>query len=142
MQFGQTLRRILFQIYHADPRWGPVYISKVNISDEFYNISVNTNDTKAVQHRPARPPWPGTTGPVLPESSHGLGVVPSHFLCSHRVGGQRHQHQGCRKLSATTAPTGQDSCHPHPHHQASVGARLSATHPPPRKVGNVQIDRQ
>ena len=46
MQFGNALRRILFQIYRADPGWGPVYLAKADISDGFYNISVNANGTK------------------------------------------------------------------------------------------------
>lgn len=46
MQFGNALRRILFQIYRADPRWGPVYLAKADISDGFYNITVNANGTK------------------------------------------------------------------------------------------------
>ena len=35
MQFGHALRRILFEIHRANPRWGPVYLAKVNISDGF-----------------------------------------------------------------------------------------------------------
>ena len=46
MQFGRALRRILFQIYRADPRWGPVYLAKVDISDGFYNVCVNANGAK------------------------------------------------------------------------------------------------
>ena len=46
MQFGRTLQHILFQIYRADPRWGPVYLAKVDISDGFYNISVNADGSK------------------------------------------------------------------------------------------------
>lgn len=46
MQFGNTLLRILFRIYRADPRWGPVYLAKVDISDGFYNVTVNPNGAK------------------------------------------------------------------------------------------------
>ena len=46
MRFGRALRRILFQIHRADPRWGPVHISKVDISDGFYNVCVNAYGTK------------------------------------------------------------------------------------------------
>ena len=46
MQFGHALRRILFEIHRADPRWGPVYLAKVDISDGFYNICVNANGAK------------------------------------------------------------------------------------------------
>mmetsp|Transcript_36392 Transcript_36392/g.81833 ORF Transcript_36392/g.81833 Transcript_36392/m.81833 type:complete len:1331 (-) Transcript_36392:274-4266(-) len=46
MQFGRALRRILLNIYRADPRWGPVYMLKADISDGFYNIWVNANGSR------------------------------------------------------------------------------------------------
>ena len=46
MQFGSVLRRLLFQIYRADPKWGPVYMSKTDIKDGFYNVCVNSNGVK------------------------------------------------------------------------------------------------
>ena len=46
MQFGQALRRLLFQIHRADRRWGPVYIAKDDVSDGFYNVCVNVNGVK------------------------------------------------------------------------------------------------
>jgi hypothetical protein len=44
MQFGQALNRILRHILLADPRHGPVYLIKLDISDGFYRIDVNTDD--------------------------------------------------------------------------------------------------
>ena len=41
MQFGRTLERILYQIRHSNPRFGPVYLSKVDLSDGFYRIQLN-----------------------------------------------------------------------------------------------------
>jgi hypothetical protein len=38
MQFGRALHRILSAILHADPRFGKVYLSKVDIADGFYRI--------------------------------------------------------------------------------------------------------
>jgi len=38
MQFGRALQRLLSKILHADPRFGPVYICKINIADGFYRI--------------------------------------------------------------------------------------------------------
>ena len=46
MQFGQALRRLILQIYRADPQWGHVYIAKDNISDGFYNIFANIRGVK------------------------------------------------------------------------------------------------
>ena len=44
MQFGQALERLLTHIVHADPRFGPVYIIKVDISDGFYRIHIRPQD--------------------------------------------------------------------------------------------------
>jgi hypothetical protein len=38
MQFGHTLRRLLRHIIRANPRFGPVYLSKLDIADGFYRI--------------------------------------------------------------------------------------------------------
>jgi hypothetical protein len=35
MQFGRALERLLFHIRHANPRYGPVYLNKIDISDGF-----------------------------------------------------------------------------------------------------------
>jgi hypothetical protein len=44
MQFGRALWRILTNLHKADPRLGPVFLSKVDIADGFYWIQVNAND--------------------------------------------------------------------------------------------------
>jgi hypothetical protein len=44
MQFGRALWRILQQVYDADPRLGPVHLSKIDISDGFYRIWINATD--------------------------------------------------------------------------------------------------
>ena len=36
MQFGNAFQRLLYQIFMADPRWGPVLMSKTDVSDGFY----------------------------------------------------------------------------------------------------------
>ena len=41
MQFGRTLERILYQIRHANPRFGPVYLGKVDLADGFYRVKLN-----------------------------------------------------------------------------------------------------
>jgi hypothetical protein len=37
IQFGRALQRVLTTIVHADPRYGPVYLSKIDIADGFYS---------------------------------------------------------------------------------------------------------
>jgi hypothetical protein len=44
MQFGRALWRVLSTIHHADPRLGPVYLSKIDIADGFYRLGVNDVD--------------------------------------------------------------------------------------------------
>ena len=38
MQFGRAFWRILYAIYFADPRWGPVHLLKADVSDGFYQV--------------------------------------------------------------------------------------------------------
>jgi hypothetical protein len=44
MQFGKALWRVLAGIVHASPGLGPVYLSKVDITDGFYRIWVGAAD--------------------------------------------------------------------------------------------------
>jgi hypothetical protein len=44
MQFGHALDRILREILLADPKNGPVYLIKIDISDGFYRIALNIDD--------------------------------------------------------------------------------------------------
>jgi hypothetical protein len=44
MQFGRALLRILQKIARSDPRLGPVYLSKIDISDGFYRIAIRSED--------------------------------------------------------------------------------------------------
>jgi hypothetical protein len=58
MQFGTALQRLIEDIVNADPRHGPVYLCKVDISDGFYRVDV----------RPADIPQLGVVLPVVPGS--------------------------------------------------------------------------
>ena len=44
MQFGKTLQRLLQDIVNADPKYGPTYLCKVDISDGFYRVWLNDTD--------------------------------------------------------------------------------------------------
>jgi hypothetical protein len=44
MKFGRALWRIMITVQHADPRLGPIFLSKVDIVDVFYSILLNIND--------------------------------------------------------------------------------------------------
>ena len=58
MQFGHALDRILREILLADPKLGPVYLIKLDISDGFYRIALNIDDI----------PKLGVAFPTLPGS--------------------------------------------------------------------------
>ena len=45
MQFSGALSCILWLLRHANPSKGPVYLAKYNISDGFYQIFLNPEDT-------------------------------------------------------------------------------------------------
>eukprot|EP00978_Attheya_sp_CCMP212_P049485 scaffold670895_cov130-Attheya_sp.AAC.1 len=38
MQFGRAFQRILRVLHQADPRWGPVYLIKIDVADGFYQV--------------------------------------------------------------------------------------------------------
>ena len=38
MQFGRALERILYKVRHSNPRYGPVYVGKVDLADGFYRV--------------------------------------------------------------------------------------------------------
>jgi hypothetical protein len=44
MQFGRALWRVIQQVKHANPRMGPIYLSKIDIADGFYRIWVRAAD--------------------------------------------------------------------------------------------------
>ena len=45
MQFGRALSHILWLLWHADPSKGLVYLAKYNISNGFYQMFLNLEDT-------------------------------------------------------------------------------------------------
>jgi hypothetical protein len=44
MQFGRTLLRILQKMDRLDPLLAPVYLSKIDIVDGFYQIAIRPED--------------------------------------------------------------------------------------------------
>ena len=57
MQFGRTLERVLYQIRHANPRYGHVHLAKVDLSDGFYRVALN--DSAIAKLAVALPQFPG-----------------------------------------------------------------------------------
>jgi hypothetical protein len=44
MQFGGTLQRVLRAVRHANPRYGPVHLSKYDIKDGYYRMFLNAGE--------------------------------------------------------------------------------------------------
>ena len=44
MQFGKALDRILQRILAANPRHGPTYMLKIDLSDGFYRVCLRAED--------------------------------------------------------------------------------------------------
>jgi hypothetical protein len=44
MQFGKALERFIWSIVHADPRFGPVQMIKVDLADGFYRVWIKATD--------------------------------------------------------------------------------------------------
>jgi len=43
MQFGRALERILYNVRHANPAYGPVFLGKIDLADGFYRVWLTTS---------------------------------------------------------------------------------------------------
>jgi hypothetical protein len=58
------------KIYHADPKYGPVYLAKYDIKDGFYRMMIRARDALAHRHPPK---YDGKEQMVaVPSYDHGL----------------------------------------------------------------------
>jgi hypothetical protein len=64
MQFGRMLQRLLQHLVDVDPRYGPTYLIKVDISDGFYRIHLNPHDAPVL----------GMAFPPAPAGTHLVGI--------------------------------------------------------------------
>jgi hypothetical protein len=56
MQFGHALDRLLYRIQHTNPKYGPVYMNKIDVSDGFYCVWLAANSApKLAVVLPSRP---------------------------------------------------------------------------------------
>jgi hypothetical protein len=60
MQFGHTLERLLSQVVHANPKFGPVHFFKLDIADGFYRVWLRAEDVPilavSIPALPGEPP--------------------------------------------------------------------------------------
>ena len=86
MQFGRTLWRLLYRIHHANSQFGPVYMSKVDLSDGFYRLWLRPEDT----HRlavlfPSRKNEPALIGIPLTNPMGWVSSPPNFSACTETV---------------------------------------------------------
>lgn len=62
MQFGRALQRVFTTLVHADARYGPVYMSKIDVADGFYRVWVQYQDVPKL-------------GVILPTSSDSEALI-------------------------------------------------------------------
>ena len=43
MQFGKALLRVIYQIVHANPKYGPTYLAKYDLSDGYYRVQLSAD---------------------------------------------------------------------------------------------------
>ena len=62
MQFGRALPRLLSRLVHANPRFGPAKLAKIDIADGFYRVGLRAADIPKL-------------GVILPHSPSGTPLV-------------------------------------------------------------------
>ena len=75
MQFGRALERILYQIRHANPKFGHVYLAKVDLADGFYRLTLS--DSSILKLGVAFPKYEGEEQMVALPLSIPMGWVES-----------------------------------------------------------------
>ena len=86
MQFGRTLLRLLHRIYYADPSFGPVYISKINLSDGFYRLWISPSDTtRLAVIFPTRSGEPQLIGIPLTHPMGWISLPPNFCACTETI---------------------------------------------------------
>ena len=103
MQFGRALERVLYQVRHANTRFGPVYMSKIDIADGFYRVWVQP---RGVQN----------LGVVFPKYDSEEQMVA--FLMVLPMGWIESPPYFCMVMETVTdlsnQPAGELASHPHP----------------------------
>ena len=64
-QFGKALKRILSRIVQADPTYGPIWLSKIDIADGFYRIGLYLASASSCRPPAVANPWWLSHSPVL-----------------------------------------------------------------------------
>jgi hypothetical protein len=86
MQFGRTLWRLLYRIHHANTKFGPVYMSKVDLLDGFYRLWLQPEDTMRLAVLfPSRPNEPDLIGIPLTNPMGWVSSPMNFCACTETV---------------------------------------------------------
>ena len=86
MQFGRTLNHPLAKIHHANDRFGPVHMSKIDLADGFYRLWLRPEDTfRLVVLFPSRPGEPPLVGIPLTNLMGWSSYLPNFCACTETV---------------------------------------------------------
>jgi hypothetical protein len=124
MQFGRALERFLRQILLADPRWGPIYMLKVDLSDGFYRVGLAPRDAPKLamvfptrRHQPKLVAIPlvlpmgwKNSPPIFSAVTETIADVANSRLHAHR----RHEPPHRLESTAATPPPLTALAAPHP----------------------------
>jgi hypothetical protein len=115
MQFGRALERFLRHLLLADPKWGPCYMIKVDLSDGFYRVGLSPRDAPKLamlfptsRHQPRLVAIPLTlpmgwknSPPIFSSVTETIADVANHRLLHRRI---ENPHR--LELDADTVPDG------------------------------------
>ena len=86
MQFGRTLQRLLERIHRANCQYGPVYMSKIDLSDGFYRLWLRPEDTlRLAVLFPSREGEPPLVGIPLTNPMGWVSSPPNFCACTETV---------------------------------------------------------
>lgn len=86
MQFGRTLWRLLFRIHHANDHFGPVFMSKIDLSDGFYRLWLRPEDTMRLAVLfPSREGEPPLIGIPLTNPMGWVSSPPNFCACTETI---------------------------------------------------------
>ena len=86
MQFGRTLWRLLYHIHHANSKYGSVFMSKVDLSDGFYQLWLRPEDTHCLAVLfPSRKDEPALVGIPLTNPMGWVSSPPNFTACTETI---------------------------------------------------------
>ena len=127
MQFGKALPRLLAKIHHSNEHFGPIYMSKIDLSDGFYRLWLRAEDTAHLAILfPSRKGEPPLVGIPLTNPMGWCDSPPNFCACTETV---------ADIANATLAnPTAMTTARNRPHRLDAVSESPPPASPPPNTI--------